>query len=598
MLIKALCDYYDILAEKGEVIEEGFCMQPVSYMVFLRPDGSVSEIADIRIEKTSIAKNGKKKSDFLPVAIKLPFRERSTTIKAYKIDHRSRYIFGLNYEDNILNPEDNKNSAKISHGKFIEENLSFIEGIDSPVVNAYRNFINHWRPEEETENELLIKLGKAFSDSGFCFALDGHPEIKLHEDSFVLKRVLESVESVQCPTDDMQFCAITGEKDRIARLHNNVKGLMGQKAGTFVCVNNPSEESFGKVQAYNSSVSETAMKKYTEAFNTLSGDPRYKAYIDGMTVLYWAMSKESGVEVEAFSALALDKPDTPEQIQNSINKIMEYTLAGKHFDLANVGINADVEFYIAGFVPNSSRVSQKFVYHNKFGKIFENVLKHQKDMALETTKKHTSIGQIARELKPPKAKRENTPPALVASIFGSVINGTRYPHQLLETVIRRVKTDTDDEKSKYIKINNTRIGIIKACINRNARFLGKEEEIKMSLDKENTNAAYLCGRLFAVLEKVQTAALGELNTGIKDAYFASACSKPAVVFPRIIKLSQNHMAKIRSDKKELAGYFNKTIGEIIGMLDTEFPNTLSLEDQGKFIMGYYHQLYFKKSNEN
>lgn len=597
MLIKALCDYYDILAEKGEVIEEGFCIQPVSYMIFLRPDGTVSDIADIRIEKIRNVKNGKKKSDFVPQIIKLPFHERSTTVKAYKIDYRSRYIFGLKYENGILNPNDDKNSARKSHDKFVEENLSFIKGMDSPIVNAYRNFINRWNPKEETENEILIKLGKAFSDSGFCFALDGHPEIKLHEDSLILKKVRDSVDGVQGTPEEMQFCAITGSKDIIARLHNNVKGLIEQKEGTFVCVNNPAEGSYGKEQSYNSNISETAMKKYTEAFNTLSRDERYKAYIDNITVIYWTMSG-SDTEVQAFSVLTLGNTNTSEKIQSSINKIMEYTREGTSFDLASVGMNEDVEFYVVGFVPNSSRIAQKFLYHNKFGKIFENVLKHQEDMALETTRKQISIKTITKELKSPKSTREKVPPGLVSRIFGSIINGTRYPHALLETVVRRIKTDSDDGNSNYIKMNNTRIGIIKACINRNARFLGKKEEIRMSLDKENTNPAYLCGRLFAVLEKVQQVALGELNTGIKDSYFATACSRPATVFPRLIKLSQNHMAKIRSDKKELAGYFNKTIGEIIRMMDVEFPSTLSLENQGKFIIGYYQQLYFKETKEN
>ncbi len=118
----------------------------------------------------------------------------------------------------------------------------------------------------------------------------------------------------------------------------------------------------------------------------------------------------------------------------------------------------------------------------------------------------------------------------------------------------------------------------------------------MSLDLENKNQAYLCGRLFAVLEKIQQdASGGGLNRTIKDSYFASACSKPSTVFPKLYKLSQNHIKKLSSPI-----FYNKLCGEILDGLDGKFPSTLSLDDQGRFIVGYAQQnkaLYTKKSEE-
>lgn len=109
----------------------------------------------------------------------------------------------------------------------------------------------------------------------------------------------------------------------------------------------------------------------------------------------------------------------------------------------------------------------------------------------------------------------------------------------------------------------------------------------MSLDTENKNPAYLCGRLFCKLEEIQTKALGEgINRTIKDAYFASASTRPAVVFPRLIALSQHHLAKLE-DKR--AFYLNRDVTEIMGMLGSEFPSNLSLKEQGVFMLGYYQQ---------
>jgi CRISPR-associated protein Csd1 len=178
----------------------------------------------------------------------------------------------------------------------------------------------------------------------------------------------------------------------------------------------------------------------------------------------------------------------------------------------------------------------------------------------------------------------------MSAIIMSALQGTAYPNALLENVIRRIKTDQDDENNKYIKINPIRVGVVKACINRNLRLNGEKEEFQMSLDLENRNSAYLCGRLFAVLEKIQKDALGDgLNKTIKDTYFASACSTPMVVFPNLIKLSQTHLAVIRKGVKDSSGYYQSVISEIMDKLDGEFPSTLSLEDQGRFIIGYYHQ---------
>ena len=149
-------------------------------------------------------------------------------------------------------------------------------------------------------------------------------------------------------------------------------------------------------------------------------------------------------------------------------------------------------------------------------------------------------------------------------------------------MIRRVKTDSDEENNHYIKLNDIRAGIIKACLNRKA----KKEEIKLAWDEQNLNPAYLCGGLFAVYEKIQQdASGGGLNRTIKDAYFTSACSRPASVMPKLAMLSQNHMRKLSEGSNV---YYQRLLGSLMEGLTGAFPSTLSLDDQGRFIVGYYH----------
>ena len=322
-----------------------------------------------------------------------------------------------------------------------------------------------------------------------------------------------------------------------------------------------------------------------------------------MTIVYFAMKKNDTEECNMFAGMfsgfedELNKSVVTEADRN-INTVMTQLKQGKTADMP---YDHNVDFYVVGLTPNKSRVCQKFVYHDKFGKILDNVMKHQHDIAIGDYKRQVSIERIGHELISPKASKpkkddENdtnkVPPPLTAALFEAILKGTRYPEELLSTVVARVKTDSDEEKNHFIKINDVRTGLIKGCINRKQN----KEEIKMSLDLENKNQAYLCGRLFAVLEKIQQdASGGGLNRTIKDSYFASACSKPSTVFPKLYKLSQNHIKKLSSPI-----FYNKLCGEILDGLDGKFPSTLSLDDQGRFIVGYAQQnkaLYTKKSEE-
>jgi len=121
----------------------------------------------------------------------------------------------------------------------------------------------------------------------------------------------------------------------------------------------------------------------------------------------------------------------------------------------------------------------------------------------------------------------------------------------------------------------------------------------VSLREESNNRAYVLGRLFAVLEKAQQDANPGINSTIKDRYFASACTAPATVFPILLRLSKHHIAK-----SEYGTVNERRIRDLLDKLDVEqepFPAHLSLNEQGVFILGYYHQqkaIYTKSDKED
>lgn len=595
MLIKALCDYSALQENKTPA---GYCKQAIHFEILLTPEGKIAAINDMRVPRNIPLKNKKTKTVYDPVMEQLPVRTQKPGIDKNTIEHRPLYIFGLNYDKGTLTPTDATNKAAKSHKCFCEWNEKFFDNIDSPICKAYLNFILTWEPEQETQNPHLLALGKEYSSSYYEFGLDGSPEIKLHNDSKFKAAYEDYLAQLSADSDsddtELSTCSILGEKLPQARIHDKIKGIGSGTGSVLICMKEKAFESYGKKQSYNSNVSEKAMKMYTSAFNSLLADRSHYKTFDDMTIVYFAMKKNDAEECNMFAGMfsgfedELNKSVVTEADRN-INTVMTQLKQGRTADMP---YDPNVEFYVAGFTPNSSRISQKFIFHDKFGRIFDNVLKHQQDISFTEGQRQVSIERIKRELISPKSSKEKVPSPLTAALFEAILKGTRYPDELLSTVITRVKTDSDEEKNHFIKLNDTRAGLIKGCINRKQN----KEEIKMSLDLENKNQAYLCGRLFAVLEKIQQdASGGGLNRTIKDSYFASACSKPSTVFPKLYKLSQNHIKKLSSPI-----FYNKLCGEILDGLDGKFPSTLSLDDQGRFIVGYAQQnkaLYTKKSEE-
>jgi len=593
MLIKALCDYSAAANLCGDI--EAYYKQAIDFEILLALDGTVTAIQDLRkpIEGT--------KRYITPELLLPEQRGNTTVIYSYLIEHRREYIFGLEREKgkNSFKTIPGKAGKKSKHDTFCERNLPFFEEIDSDICKAYCNFIRTWNPDLQTENEILLQMGANFDNARFCFGLDGSPEIMLHEDPRVKENyqalLLEEQKEKQA-TQQTGFCSILGERLPICEMHDKLKGI-GSQAKLVSFGKDQTDRnafySYGKSLGYNCNISEKAMKQYTAALNFLLADNGHHKNFGDMVVVYFAMKQNDTAECDAFSLLfgdfASDQKETVDQeTEKDLNQVYNYAKTGVLKDLS--GMDPDSIFYVAGLTANSSRICTKFVVRNRFGVILEHVAAHQKDIRILENQKPVSMYWIQKQLVSPKSKDAKVPPPLIAGLFASILNGTRYPDALLATVIARVKTDTDETQQK--KVNHIRAGLIKGCLNRKA----KKEEITMSLNLDNTNQAYLCGRLFAVLEKIQQdASGGNLNRTIKDSYFSSACSKPATVFPKLIQLSQNHLKKV-----EYVLFYQKLCGDIIDQLEDAFPSTLSLDEQGKFIIGYYQQnkaLYAKKEKQ-
>lgn len=614
MLISALCDYYDVLAQKGLVLPDGYSGVGIHAKIALTEDGEIESIVDCR-ENDTQAENKKSKKQ-VPLVMKLPKRTEKTALDRNIIEHRPRYIFGLIYDSKTssLSTIEKKDSKKkesdytINQKLFAKSNLEFIEGINTPLVNAYRRFMEQWVPEDQLKNKILLGFGKELNRDGFAFCLAGRPDKLLHDEPEIKEKWERMyTASVENNDDPIAQCCITGEYLPIKSVHDKIKGIGGQSRSTLVCYNNEADESYCKKQSVNSCISAMAVKKYTEALNYLLAKENHRTFIEKTTYIYWAASGEEACD-DIFSALStgdtMDREHTDKWL-DSVFKEIKHGKATQEIVDGIDNIDSDVSFYVVGVKPTKSRLAVKCVYRQSFGKILQNTIQHHSDMQLDGDERPITINAIYKALMPTKrdpkpsddedkgkakkrkSKEESSDssdkvsPALMAKLFDAIINGTPYPDALLATALRRVKTSPDD------KMNNVRMGLIKACINRSARLKGKQEEIKMSLDLENRDPAYLCGRLFCKLEDIQRcASKDKLNRTIRDSYFSAAATRPASVFSRLLSLSQHHLAKLED---KTAYRMDKEVTEIIGMMESAFPPRLSLKEQGVFMLGYYQQ---------
>lgn len=125
----------------------------------------------------------------------------------------------------------------------------------------------------------------------------------------------------------------------------------------------------------------------------------------------------------------------------------------------------------------------------------------------------------------------------------------------------------------------------------------------IQLDQENPNPAYRCGRLLAVLEQVQRLAIPGVNATVVDRFFGTASSAPAAVFPRLLRGAQPHLSKLERDRRGAYVALQRRLEEILGGLGVTkagalysgFPSTLTLQEQGLFSLGYYHQRAFDRA---
>jgi len=392
--------------------------------------------------------------------------------------------------------------------------------------------------------------------------------------------------------------------DEIARLHEpKIKGVGGaQSSGALlVSFNASAYESYGKPQSYNAPVSAMAAFKYANVLNYLLDRRDRRVSLGDSTVVFWADHDSTLLEDglnELFGGAFAEEGPVIEEDQERVRQarlLLTQLRDGTGATAIEAG-GQSTKFFLLGLSPNASRLSVRLWVEADAVELQKRLGQHLRDIALDGNRDNRlltlrrMVAATGRwDGKKSKLNTDNVSPQLAGDLARSVLTGAAYPQSLLAAMLRRLHSDGE--------VAYARAAAIKACLNRNSRLRGNPLEVSVKLDPAETNAGYNCGRLFALLEKAQTdSADGELNSTIKDRYFSSASTTPALVFPRLFRLTQHHLAKLETGHKIS---YDRRFAEVMGLLDT-FPRQLALEDQGRFVIGYFHQrqdLYTSKKDK-
>lgn len=408
------------------------------------------------------------------------------------------------------------------------------------------------------------------------------------------KSHVDAVETGGC--EQLQQCLVTGELCKPVRLHPKVKGIppiSETKGGVpLTSINLPAMTAF---ESYDlgafacATVSPSASDAYEKALNRLLS-VGYPSPVDGIplpirhfrlsessVVTFWSKGSDDVVDLFADS-VGEGQPEAVEALYKA-------TWKGRP-----VNLDDSAAFYALTLSGGIGRATIRNWLETTLGAELRNVKQHFEDLkihrlAADADKPHPLIG-LLRQLAV-LGKLDNIPPNLASAVFAAILAGRPFPRLLLDASVRRVRA----ERTLYAD----RVALIKAYLLRARRsnFLSSIfPEVKPMLDEDCKTPAYRLGRLFAVLEKVRK----DANTTIRDRYYGAASATPVMVFPQLLRKAPHHLAKLDS-----ATYYEKLLQSICDALQppNPFPTTLTLEEQGLFAIGYYHQvqaLYTKRSN--
>lgn len=614
MILKALYDYYN---RCGNLPAPGMEEKEIGFVIVISKEGKFVRFEDCRTDKNQAKTYLVKKHIGRSSAVVANYLyDNSTYVLGYadmdkEIEKSHEEVCSL-HEKSSLSEEASTayQKAEIRYKELLKKRrekeeecmCAFKEKVTS-ICNVYPNsgelkaICSFYQQSKDeilgtiSQDSLWDVIKKCLSKkySTFSFRIEG--DIKIVAE----KKELLQLEETDNSNQEKSICLITGGVGTSVDTTTATMIPGSQATAKLVAFQvNSGYDSYGKKKCGNAPISKDAEFAYTTALNAMLQKGSHNKFgVGNRTFVFWATSNADAAEQAEESLFDLlgyseEETDDPNAKIEQVRKVFTSIYSG------SLKTSLDDRFYILGLAPNSARIAVVYWAECSLKEFAGKILRHFEDMEIIDTRKN---GKPYMGIKSMLAavtlngKQSEATPNLPEAVVKSIFQGTPYPFTLLSACIRRIRAESGGKDA----IRIARMAIIKAYLN---RINDNNKKINTMLDKSNTNQGYLCGRLFAVLDKIQEDANG--ISSIRERYMNAASATPSSVFATILNLSSHHMEKLTNEGRKI--FYEKMKQEIIDKIPaTGFPAHLDLQDQGRFFIGYYHQrqdFFKKKENEN
>ena len=577
MILQALVRHYEDLTAQDLIAPPGWNPVKVSYALDLNEQGELLRAASIQ---EAVVKG--KKTTLTPQFMELPAPvKRTVGIAANFLCDNSAYILGIDGKGKPERAKECFAACKTLHEELLSD-------VDTPAAKALLAFFRRWDPEQAAKHPAIQEeINGILAGANLVFRF---------QDAFIHKNsAVRQTWQAHYDTDSggpTTTCLVTGRETSVEAVHPSIKGVQGaQSSGAaLVSFNAPAFCSYGKEQNFNAPTGKYAAFAYTSALNHLLADREHVYRFGDTTIVCWAEGGEPAYP-DFFGAFTCGAQCS--YTEKELRDMVSALLHGNPVRFDETLLDPDRPFYILGLAPNAARLSVRFFLRNSFGGFLENIGNHYDRLNIVKPNfdkfDMLPLWKLLGETVNQNAKDKSASPNMAGAVLRSVLLDEPYPATLLHGALLRIRAERE--------VTRGRAAILKAYYLKRPHPDIPKEVLTVSLNPDSTNIPYTLGRLFSVLEAIQSSANPGINATIKDRYFNAASSTPGHIFPILLNLSQKHMRKLESG---LRVYYEKQIAQLTGVLSETFPPRLNLPQQGAFQLGYYHQTQkrYEKKEEN
>ncbi len=595
-----LQELYRYAQDKGLVVRPGFKEKNVKWYISFAADGTFIGI-DPAAEK--------------PYCPDIGSLANGTT-KCNIIAEKAEVIFNL--------PDDNGKYKRKDKQKFYMDSMNEAAGSDPLFAAAMSGLTKQF--EQISDAYFADKAHKP--GDIISLKVDGKP---LESSTGYLGWWEAFRNSFSAPDNgksDKARCYITGELTKPMATVPVFQGLGAvgghSKGDSLICFDKEAYKSYGFDKAANAAVSEEAMTAVNSALNDLLKSDN-SSILAGAKNTHWykeppetdileALDMDIGLDLgieDSGTDGGDDKGEQKAEDALKIRKMYKYIFDGKSLE------KPENRYYMMSLSGVNGRVMIRSFDEGSYDELYRSITSWYNDLTL-INPDGKSMGRFpklfiinTRLLKFSTDKSRKTSDRIRDELSGlepqimyAITHNAPLPDTVAARALAYIRSDMyaskqdDSGKAEKKQIDRVSCQILKAWLNRKYRDQNKEEYIMAELNRESPSKAYQTGRLMAVYAKIQSKALGDVNAGVVEKYYTSACTAPALVIGKLATLAQYHLSKI---DKGLAVYFSRQLEEISEKIGCSLPATFSMTEQAEFALGYYHQnaaMHTKKTEES